>query len=394
MPGFKLAKIKIIHPITRLILGGAQQNTMETCAYLDQRRFEAQIIAGLETGAEGELLSEIRKRNIPVTIIPELVRRPDPVKDFVALNKMVQLFKAEQPHIVHTHSSKTGILGRWAARFARVPVIVHTVHGWGHHDYQNFLVKNLYKFLERRTVGFTDKLIVVSHLNTLKGLRDTIGTEEKYITIHSAINLDDFINPACDTVLLKRDLGIDPERPVVGTIGRLSPQKNPIDFVKVAAQVKKVIPDAQFLFIGDGPLRSATEALVKELGLAHDVFLPGLRTDIPALLSCMDVFMLTSLWEGLPRVIPQAMAMGLPVVANAVDGVCEVIEDGVNGFLMSPHAISRMAEKIIELLASANLRDEVGRQGRITAEKEFSVREMIKKIEDLYEALIKVKIKI
>lgn len=392
MPEIKASKIKVIHPITRLILGGAQQNTMETCAYLDHGRFDAQIIAGPETGAEGELISEVRKRRIPLTIIPELVRRPDPVKDFLALSKMVQLFKSEQPQIVHTHSSKTGILGRWAARLARVPVIVHTVHGWGHHDYQSFLVKHLYRFLERRTVGFTDKLIVVSHLNAQKGLNDAIGAAEKYTTIHSAINLDDFINPACDVVLLKRELGLNPEKPVVGTIGRLSPQKNPIDFVKVAAAVKKANPDAQFLFIGDGPLRSATESLIQELGLSHDVFLPGLRTDIPALLSCMDVFILTSLWEGLPRVIPQAMAMGLPVVANAVDGVCEVIKDGVNGFSLPPHTISRMAEIIIRLLASDQLRDEVGRQGRKTAEKEFSVREMIKKIEGLYEELIRRKI--
>lgn len=383
-----MSKIKVIHPITRLILGGAQQNTMETCAYLDPSRFEPLIISGPETGSEGEIISEVRRRKIPLTIIPELIRKPDPIKDVSALKKMVGLFKSEKPHIVHTHSSKAGILGRWAARLAGVPVIVHTVHGWGHHAYQSSLVKNLYKFLERRTVPFTDKLIVVSHLNTEKGLRDNIGTKEKYITIHSSININEFTSVSGDMTRLKKELGLDPERPVIGTIGRLSPQKNPLDFVRVAAAVKKSVPEAQFLFVGDGTLRRETEKLCAELKIADDVFLPGVRTDIPRLLRCMDIFILTSLWEGLPRVIPQAMAAELPVVANAVDGVGEVIEDGANGFLIPPHTVPLMAEKIILLLRDTGLRQAMGQRGRTTAEREFSVWEMIKKIEYLYETLL------
>lgn len=383
--------LNVIHPITRLILGGAQQNTMETCALLDRSRFAPQIIAGPEIGPEGEVITEVRQRGIPLTILPELVFRPDPVKDFKALLKMQRLFAREKPAIVHTHSSKAGILGRWAARLARVPVIVHTVHGWGHHPYQHVLMRNLYKFLERRTVGFTDKLIVVSRLNADKGLRDRIGSPEKYITIHSSINLDAFMNVVCDPAALKKSLGIDPQRPVVGTVGRFTPQKNPLDFVRVAARVRERMPDAQFLFVGDGSMRRECEQLRAELGLDGAMFFPGTRQDVPHLLRCMDIFILTSLWEGLPRVIPQAMAAGLPVVANGVDGVCEVVRDNDNGFLIPPHNIELMAEKIIRLLADPALRERIGSSGRETACREFSVVEMVKRIEALYGELLRSK---
>ena len=386
-----MKKIKVIHPITRLILGGAQQNTMETCSFLDGNRFDPEIISGPDTGSEGEIISEVKKRGVPLTIIPELVRELDLAKDFIALKKMISYFKAEKPHIVHTHSSKAGILGRWAARIARVPVIIHTVHGWGHHNYQNIFVRRLFVLLERATEKITDKLIVVSDLNAEKGLKDNIGTEDKYTTIHSSIKLDDFIEHKGDTIALKKQIGLNPEFPVVGTVGRLSPQKNPLDFVRVAAAVKKQIPNVQFLFVGDGPLRPETEAFIKELGVSEDIFLPGLRKDIPELLSCMDIFILTSLWEGLPRVIPQAMASRLPVVANGVDGVNEVIDEGENGFIIPPGNVSLMTEKVVKLLSDHSLRIDMGTKGQKKAVQEFSLQKMVDKIQCLYDEVLALK---
>ncbi len=384
-----MEKIKVIHPITRLIVGGAQQNTMETCAGLDSSRYEAIIVSGPETGSEGELISEGKSRGVPLTIIPELVRKVDIVKDAVALTRMVNYFKAQKPHIVHTHSSKAGILGRWAARIARVPIIIHTVHGWGHHNYQSRFSRKFFTLLERKSERISDKLIVVSHLNRGKGLADSIGSEEKYTTIHSSIDLDEFSNrTACDVEGLKRKLGIGPDCFVVGTVGRLSPQKNPGDFVYVAARVKAKIPKAKFLFIGDGPLRSETESLIRELNLTGDVFLPGLRRDIPELLRCMDVFILTSLWEGLPRVIPQAMTAGLPVVANGVDGVCEVLREGGDGDLIPPKDVSLMTDRIVQLLSDGALRERMGHAGRQTAEMEFSLKQMVRRIDELYAELL------
>lgn len=380
-----MKKIKVIHPITRLILGGAQQNTMETCDHLNRDRFEASIISGPETGAEGSLIPEIRRRGIPLTLLPEIVRRPAPARDFLAVKKMAQIFKKEKPHIVHTHSSKTGILGRWAAKMAGVPVILHTVHGWGHHVYKKRLYQKLFTFLEQKSAQITDTLIVVADINARDGLKDGIGTPDQYRTIHSCIDLNTFAARSTATAEIKAALGLKPDCRIIGTVGRLSAQKNPLDFVRTAEKVKKALPNTQFLFVGDGPLRPETESRIRASGLSDDIVLTGLRTDVPELLGCMDVFILTSLWEGLPRVIPQAMACGLPVAANAVDGVCEVIEDGINGFLIPPGDTGQMAERIVRILEEDALRQRLIRKGEETAAKRFSLADMIQKLEALYE---------
>lgn len=383
-----MGTVRVIHPITRLIVGGAQQNTLETCAGLNPQRYETCIVCGAETGPEGELLSAARARGVALHIMPELVRRPDPRRDLQALARLTAWFRFERPHIVHTHSSKTGMLGRWAARRARVPVIVHTVHGWGHHDRQHPLVRRLYIALERRTAPVTDRLVVVSVLNRDKGLRDGIGAPAQYVTIRSAIDVQAFSDAAGDVTALKRELGLRPGVPVVGTIGRLSPQKNPADFIRVAAAVKASGTPAQFLFVGDGPLRGEVQSRIRDAGLAQDVVLAGLRSDVPQVLRCMDVFILTSLWEGLPRVIPQAMAAGVPVVANAVDGVGEVIRDGENGFTVAPGQIDRMSRIITGLLGDADQCRALARAGRSTARDHFSLGRMLADIECLYEQLL------
>lgn len=383
-----MGTVRVIHPITRMIVGGAQQNTLETCAGLNPQRYETSIVCGAETGPEGELLSAARARGVALHIMPELLRRPDPRRDLQALSRLTAWFRSERPHIVHTHSSKAGMLGRWAARRARVPVIVHTVHGWGHHDRQHPLVRRLYIALERRTAPVTDRLVVVSSLNRDKGLRDGIGTPAQYVTIRSAIDVQAFSGAVCDTAALKEELGLRPGVPVVGTIGRLSPQKNPADFINVAAAVTAAGVPAQFLFVGDGPLKRAVQSRIEQAGLAQVVVLAGLRSDIAQVLRCMDVFILTSLWEGLPRVIPQAMAAGVPVVANAVDGVCEVIRDGENGFMVAPGQVDRMSRLVTGLLADADQCRALARAGRNTAREHFSLERMLAEIERLYEELL------
>ncbi len=354
-------------------------------------RFATQIIAGPQTGPEGELITEVQKQGIPLTIIPEIVREVNPVKDLIATFKLVNIFRREQPHIVHTHSSKTGIIGRWAARIARVPVIVHTVHGWAHHPYQKPFIRGMYIFLERIAAPFTDRLIAVSTLNVEKGLKDHIGTRDKYTVIHSCINIEQFSHTSSDSALLKKSLGLTGSGPVVGTVSRLSQQKNPLDFVKMAALVKKQIPEAQFLFVGDGPLRSESEALIRELNLQKDVVLAGLRKDVPDLLRCMDIFTLTSLWEGLPRVIPQAMVAGLPVVANNIDGNAEIIQDGTNGFLITPGDTAGMADRVVQLVKDQELKRRISEKGHETALREFSLNDMVRKIAELYEELLSIK---
>jgi glycosyltransferase involved in cell wall biosynthesis len=382
-----MSRVRVLHAITRLIVGGAQENTMLTAALLDPARYAVEIVSGPQTGPEGSLIPEVRARGIRLTILPSLVRQVNPLRDAVALVALVRLVRRGRYDIVHTHSSKAGILGRWAARLAGVPIIVHTVHGWGHHDRQHPLVRRAYILLERITHRITDRLIVVSPRNTERGLADGIATPEKYVTIRSGIELDRFRLPSRPPEVVRAELGVPLESLVVGTVTRLSPQKAPLDFVAAAAQVAAQRQDVHFVIVGDGPLRAEVEAQLTALGLTGRVHLTGLRRDVPDLLHSFDIFVLTSLWEGLPRVLPQAMAAGLPVVTTAVDGTVEAVTDGLNGFLTPPGAPAAVASAVLCLLDDAALRGKMGQAGQTRVE-EFGGYKMIQDIAALYEALL------
>jgi glycosyltransferase involved in cell wall biosynthesis len=382
-----MAPIRVLHVITRLIVGGAQENTMLTAALLDPADFDVGIFSGPQTGPEGSLIEEVRARGIPLAIEPTLVREINPLKDLCALSALHRHIRRGRYTIVHTHSSKAGILGRWAAYLAGAPIIIHTVHGWGHHERQHPLVSRFYILLERITQRFTNKLIVVSPRNTEKGLADGIGTPEKYVTIRSGIELDLFQQPTRSREAVRAELGIPPGSAVVGMVTRLSPQKAPLDFVAAAAHVAAQRPDVHFVIVGDGPLRAEVETEIAALGLTERIHLTGIRRDVPDLMHSFSVFALTSLWEGLPRVLPQAMAAGLPIVATAVDGNAEAVTDGVNGFLTPPGDPQAMASALLRLLENPALAAQMGEVGRIRA-ADFSAHKMVSDIAALYEALL------
>jgi glycosyltransferase involved in cell wall biosynthesis len=361
---------------------------MYTAALLDRLRFEVEVLSGPQTGAEGSLIEEVRARGVPLQILPELLREVSPKNDLQALVKMARTMRRGHFTIVHTHSSKAGILGRLAARLAGVPVIVHTVHGWSFHERMPARVRRMYILLERLAAGFTDAAIVVARPDIEKGLREGIGRPEQYHLIRSAIPLDEFTPSAGLREAARTALRIPLEAPVLGNVGRFSEQKNPLDWVETAGRVGRRLPECRFLLVGDGPLRPQVEAGLAEVGIAERTILTGLRRDIGTMLAAMDVFLLTSLWEGLPRVIPQAMAMGLPVAAHRVDGAAEAVQPGLTGYLCDPGDLDGLAAACLRLLEDPALRDEFGRRGQTVARREFDLREMITRIEDLYEALL------
>ncbi len=382
-----MSRIKVLQVITRLIVGGAQETVMLVADMLDRKRFAVDVVSGPQTGPEGSLIEEVRARGVPLTIEPALVREINPAKDLLALVRLARFIRRGRYDIVHTNSSKAGILGRWAAWLARTPVIVHTVHGWGHHERQNPLARRGYILLEQLAQRITDRLVVVSPRNIEKGLADSIASPEKYVTIRSGIELDRFRQPARPREIVRADLGISPDAVVVGTVTRLSPQKAPLDFVAAAARVVARRPDVHFVIVGDGPLRAEVEAQIAAHGLADRVHLAGLRRDVPDLLHSFDVFALTSLWEGLPRVLPQAMAAGLAIVATAVDGNVEAVEDGVNGILTPPGDPQALADALLRLLDDPALAAEMGAVSLERAD-EFGARKMVDDIAALYEALL------
>ncbi len=383
-----MSPIPVLHPITRLIVGGAQENTLYTAALLDPERFHVEVLSGPQTGAEGSLIEEARERGIPLTILPYLVREVHPYYDLLAFWSLYRFLRRRRYTIVHTHSSKAGLLGRMAARRAGVPIVVHTVHGWSFHEHMPAPLRRLYIALERFVAPMTDALVVVTDRDIDKGLRAGIGRPEQYHLIRSAIPLDEFSPEKVDRAEVRTSLGLPVNAPVLGNVGRFSPQKNPLDWVRVAARVAREMPECRFLLVGDGTMRPQVEALLAEEGIADRTLLTGLRRDVPRMMAAMDLFLLTSLWEGLPRVIPQAMAMGVPVVANRADGTVEAVAHGRSGYLVTPGDLETMAACCLELLRDSQKRQEMGREGQRYARQEFDVRAMVAQIADLYEELL------
>lgn len=386
-------RIRVLHPITRMIIGGAQENTMLTAQLLAPETWDVDVVCGPQTGSEGSLIEPTRERGISLLIEPTLVREISLLKDARAFFRLRKLMRDGAYDVVHTHSSKAGILGRWAAKAAGVPVIIHTVHGWGHHERQHPLVRWFYVTLEKLTLPITDKLIVVSGLNIDKGLADGIGTRDDYVVIRSGIEMDRFGNPQRSRDEMRSELGIPHGALVIGTVTRLSPQKAPLDFVEMAqkiASASKIAAqnsDTYFVMVGDGPLRGEVEAAIAAAGLSEQFVLTGLRRDVPELLTVFDVFALTSLWEGLPRVLPQAMSTVLPVVATTSDGNAEIVSEGKNGFLVPPGDTTQIAELVLSLLNDPGKRRQMGEAGREIA-KEYDVRHMVSQIDALYRELM------
>ncbi len=360
---------------------------MLTADMLDKSSWTVHVLSGPQTGSEGSLIELVRDRGIPLTIEPALVREVNLIQDLLALVRLTRFIKRGRYAIVHTNSSKAGILGRWAAWLVRTPIIVHTVHGWGHHDHQHPVTRALFINLEKLTLRITDRLIAVSPLNVEKGLRDGIGRPEDYVVIRSGIELDRFGHPSVPPEETRTALGIPLDAPVVGSVTRFSPQKAPLDFVRAASIVAQSVPYAWFVMVGDGPLRTEVEMLANESGLTDRLVLTGLRRDIPELMAAFDIFVLCSLWEGLPRVLPQAMTTGLPIVATAIDGNAEAITDGENGLLVPAGDPAALAGAIVKLLRNPSEATGMGQAGRARA-SEFGVRKMVDEIARLYTQLL------
>ena len=382
-------KTTVVHIITKLELGGAQQNTLFTVANLERRKYEPVLISG----TEGILVEDAKKlKDVKVCLVPELVREIRPFKDVISFLKIRRILKElKKPFsniIVHTHSSKAGILGRWAARVAGINLIIHSVHGFSFNDYQPSFLRAFYIFTERVTSLVTTRFIAVSKSNIGKGVAERIFSKDKAVLIRSGIDIREFQEVKGDRMKKKEELGADARCPLVAMIACFKTQKSPLDFVKIARIVSDNISEIRFLLVGDGVLRSEIEELIKKLGMEDKIFLLGWRNDIPGILSCIDVLVLTSLWEGLPRVFPQAMASGVPVVATEVDGAPEAIKNGLNGFLLPPKDIDAMAEKVIYLIRHPEKAQELGEKGKDLV-AEFDIWKMLAQQEELYASLLK-----
>jgi glycosyltransferase involved in cell wall biosynthesis len=376
-------RLRVLNVITHLDAGGATDAALNACAYISDERFAAKLVCGPSPEEEGDVKGRADRLGVEVVTIPTLGRPIDPIRDVRALRALRSLFRATRPDIVHTHSSKAGFLGRLAAHRERTPAVIHTVHGWSFHDYMPKRDLVMFTAVERLAARWTDSIVTVSELDRNKGLTAGIGSFERYSVIHELNDLHPFFS-ADDTPAASRTrLGLPADAPVIGTVGRLSDQKDPTTFVQTAAAIAAEIPEARFVMVGHGRLRRDVERLVGDLGLSDRFLLTGVRADIPAILRSFDVFLLTSLWEGMPLVIPQAMACRVPVVASTADGNRELIRDGHNGLLAPPSSPEQFAREVLRLLHEQDLRDHVVDQGSQTATA-FTLARTIPQLESLY----------
>ncbi|MBN1914017.1 MAG: glycosyltransferase family 4 protein [Candidatus Omnitrophica bacterium] len=373
-----MQRINLLYVITKLELGGAQKQLLSLIRQLNPAKYRPFLL----TAKEGLLLSQAL--SIPGLTAKKsrwLTRPINPLKDLLALVEIYRFIKKNHIEIVHTHSSKAGILGRLAARLAKAKVVIHTVHGWSFNDYQPVLAWHFFRWLERVAARFTDKLIVVSDYDRQKGLDNRIGKDNQYCLIRYGIDYAEFNGSEPG---IRKELGIDNSGLVVGMVACFKPQKSPQDFVKLAYLTQRASPDTKFILAGDGILRKKTERLVRRFNLQKQVILTGWRKDVARIFSAIDVFVLTSLWEGLPIAALEAMASGKPVIATNTGGVQELISEGESGFLVTPGDMDRMSEKLTVLLKDGNLRMQTGQRAKASLGSNFSLTRMAKETENLY----------
>ena len=375
-------KINLLYVVTKLELGGAQKQLLSLIRRVNKERFNLFLF----TGQEGLLVEDtLSIPHLELRRCRFLIRPIHPFKDLLALIDLYLFIKRNNIGIVHTHSSKAGFLGRLAAWLAGVKVIIHTVHGWSFHDYQPVLLRKLFILLERFVGSFTDKLVVVSYYDQAKGLKNRIGSQAKYCLIRYGIDPAEFSG---DDSSVRRELGLNDNDLAIGMIACFKPQKCPQDFIKLACLVNRSMPGVKFILVGDGILRKKIEQLVASSNLEEKVILTGWRRDIHRVLSALDVFVLTSLWEGLPVTVLEAMAAARAVIATGTGGIKEAVSEGRTGFLIPPHDMEGLAKKLINLLKGSELRAKMGRLARESLKYNFRVNDMINNTETLYASLV------
>lgn len=384
--------MRILHIITRLMLGGAQENTLLCCEDLIRRHGDDVLLVTGPPGLhEGDLLPRARAGGGgPLEIVPQLQRQIRPLADAIAYQEIKKIIRRFQPDVVHTHSAKAGILGRAAATALHVPAVVHSVHGAPFHPYQSAAARNLFRRCERWAAPRCHAFICVADAMTDLMVEAGVAPREKFTTIYSGMEVEPLLESEKHRQAARRRFGYEPEHVVVGKIARLFHLKGHQYVIAAARRVVDRQPNTRFLFIGSGILRQPLEAQIAAAGLTDHFQFAGLvpREEIPQIISAMDIVVHASLREGLARVLPQALLAGKPAVSYDVDGAREVIIDNVTGVLLPPKSTKELSDAIIRLAADPDFRARLGEEGRRRCRDVFRHEYMTERIRKLYVELL------
>ena len=379
----------ICHVITRLIVGGAQENTILTCEGLRQRGQRVTLVSGPTVGPEGSLVERARAGGYEYVEVRELVRAVQPFRDLRARRRLRKLFQDLRPDVVHTHSSKAGILARFAADDAGVPIVVHTIHGMSFNRTQPWPVRAAYAWLERQAARRSHRIVTVADAMIEQCVAAGVCGREKMQTIYSGMETEQFEPQRYDRAAVRREWGVGEDAIVVGTVARLFRRKGYEQLLPIMARAAARDGRLRFVWVGDGAQRRDYEAELARLGLAERTTLTGLvrPSEIPRLMAGFDVLAHTSQWEGLPRSVVQALLMGVPAVAFEIDGTPEVVLDGQTGRVVVLNDLDAFADALVELADDAEARERMGVAGREHCLTRFDWRVMTEQLEALYVAL-------
>ena len=378
--------MKTVHIITRLIIGGAQENTLHNCE--DQARLfddDVTLITGPDAGPEGSLLDRAMVSGCRVEVLPELVRSLSPLSDRRAYRRMKSLLKDINPDIVHTHSSKAGVLGRAAARRWRLPC-VHTIHGASFHYGQRWPLYRGYIGAERWAAKRCDHFISVCDAMTDAYVAAGVAPREMFTTVFSGFEIRPFLEPPVSRQQTRARLGFQDGDVVVATVARLFHLKGHETLLDEAARIVAESPHVRFLWVGDGVLREEYEARIRDLGLSEHFVLTGLVPpgEVPELLHAADIVAHPSQWEGLARVLPQGLIAGKPCVTYDVGGASEVVLDGETGHVVPLNDSAALADAVIRLSKSPEQRERMGQAGRDLCRDLFDHVQMTRRIREVY----------
>lgn len=383
--------VRVAHVITRMIIGGAQENTLLNCLDL-MREYgdDVLLITGPALGPEGDLLSQGRAGELPVCLLPNLRRAIHPYRDWRASSEIRAALRAFRPDVVHTHSAKGGLLGRHVAWGLRVPAVVHTVHGAPFHDYQSAAAREFFRRCERWAAKRCHRMISVADAMTDLMVGAGVAQREKFVTIYSGMDVEPFAKAREHRQRIRDQYGFRDDDVVIGKIARLFHLKGHEDLIQAAQQVVRQQPNVRFLLVGDGILRDPLVDRIAQLGLSEHFVLSGLvpPTEVPAMIGAMDALVHTSYREGLARALPQALIAGIPVVSYDVDGAREVTISGETGFLVAPGDTESLAEALIQIASDPRQRQEMGREGQRRFTDQFRHQTMTRRIRQLYEQIL------
>lgn len=378
--------MRIVHVITRLIVGGAQENTLLSCEGQHDLGHEVTLITGPPIGPEGSLLERAQAYGYRVEVVDAMRRAILPGKDWRTYRWLVARLRELKPDVVHTHSSKAGIIGRWAAHKAGVPRVVHTIHGLAFTASTKPYVNKVYEILERRTAPITHKIVCVADAMRDQSLAAGVGRAEQYVTVYSGMDTRPFLAPPVPRDAVRAQLKLGQEDVAVGTVARLFHLKGHDDLLAMAPDLCQRFPRLKFVWIGDGLLRPQFERQIAAINLQDRFILTGLvpPARIPELANALDILVHPSRREGLARALPQGQLAGCPVVTYDVDGNREGLIDGQTGYCVPAFDQGLLKQRLAELLEDAARRRTMGKAGRAFALARFDTKVMVEGLERVY----------